>query len=84
MNFSSGRHAPPVDILPKEEPQPSSESSVYIMMLILGYLIALNALNIFFYPHAISYKVSSDNFITALKLPLLYLRDLSFNFNMAL
>ena len=52
------------------------------MMLILGFLIGLNALNIFFH-HAISYKVSSDNFITALKLPLLYLRDLSFNFNMA-
>ena len=67
-----------------EASQPSSEASVYIMMLILGYLIGLNALNVFFFHHYILYKVSSDNFITALKLPLLYLRDLSLNFNIAL
>ena len=46
-------------------------------MLILGYLIGLNTLNIIFFHHDISYKVSSDSFITAMKLPLLYLKDLS-------
>ena len=46
-------------------------------MLILGYLIGLNTLNILFFHHDISYKVSSDSFITAMKLPLLYLKDLS-------
>ena len=54
------------------------------MMLILGYLIGLNALNIFFSHYDILYKVSSYNFIAALKLPLSYLRDLPLNLKMAL
>ena len=84
INFSSGSHALSVDILPMEAPQPSREASVWIMMLILGYLIGLNALNIFFFHYDILYKVSSYNFIAALKLPLSYLRDLSLNLKMAL
>ena len=53
-------------------------------MLILEYHTDLDTLNTFFFHHDISCNVSSDNFIIALKLPLLYLRDLSLNFNMAL
>ena len=53
-------------------------------MLILGYVLGLNTLKIFFFHHDISCKVSSDNFIIALQLPLLYLRDLYLNFNLVL
>ena len=84
ISFSSGSHALSVNILPMEAPQTSGEASVWIMMLILGYLIGLNALNIFFSHYDILYKVSSYNFIAALKLPLSYLRDLSLNLKMVL
>ena len=84
ISFSSGSHAPTMETLPMEAHQPSSEASVQVLMLVLGYLTCLNELNIFFFDHDISYKVSPDNFITALRLSLLYLRDLSLSFNMAL
>ena len=41
-------------------------------------------LTISFFHHDISYKVSSGNFIATFKLPLLYLRNLSWDSNMAL
>ena len=71
IGFSFGNHALPLDTSPMEALQLSIEVYVLILMLNLGYLIGLKTLNMFFFYHDISWKVSSDSFIIALESPLL-------------
>ena len=60
ISFSSGSHALPVDIIPTmEAPQPSSKAFLETVILLLGYLIRLNTLDILFFHHDISCKFSS-------------------------
>ena len=71
IGFSFGNHALPLDTSPMEALQLSIEVYVLILMLNLGYLIGLKTLNMFFFYHDISWKVSSGSFIIALESPLL-------------
>ena len=54
------------------------------MILILGYLRGLSSFNKSIFHNEISCKVTLDNIIITLNLLLLYLRDLSLSFDMAL